>query len=280
MTIGDIPGMYFNAELFLRSLIFNSRIKFELTIIVTTSSDPYNWDVYEDRRITQYVKENHPILLKHSEVLASPACYTTHPNIRWKISPRAKVCAFVDADLLICKSLIPFCEATDNGGVNGLIAFDCPLDIGQWDELFSKVGLPKCKRGLTTWTRKECPATYFNYGNIIVPAELVETIGEELKTDIELLNSTMPSYFAGQIALTMTLERLRVPTHRFAIRYNFPDLYGTDINEQEFSEITIFHYMHRKSILTDFDSIALMQNDQLSKTIEMCCKETYSLMMI
>ena len=280
MTIGDIPSMYFHAELFLRSLIFNSKIDFAITIIVTTSKDPYNWNVVEDDRITQYVKHNHPIISKYAEVLASPACYTTHPNIRWKIAPRAKVCAFVDADLLICRSLVPFYNSVNNKMVNGLVAFDCPVNTQQWDELFLKIGIPEYEKKLTIWSRKECPSTYFNYGNLVVPADMVRTIGDALESNIHILNSIMPNYFAGQMALTATIEMLKIPTAELQLRYNFPDLYDVHINEKEFSEITISHYMHRKSIITNFESVTSMQSDPFGQLIKDCFNNTYSMKMI
>lgn len=245
MTIGDIPHMYFHAELFIRTLDYYSNIEYEFTLIVMKATDPMNWTLHEGHSTNQYLSR------KNIEIFYSPACYKTHPTLRWQIKPRAKICAFIDADLLICSDLKEFLQNINNNCVNATIALQCPITMDQWKKMFHEFGITynSDKTFLTTEKSQECPF-YANYGNVIVPSELIEHIKNPLEKNLQKLEKfdlTCGNYFNGQIGLTLTLEELKIPRKELSIRYNFPDFDQVlEKHKQEFESLSILHYINRK----------------------------------
>ncbi|HLK12699.1 MAG TPA: glycosyltransferase family A protein [Candidatus Binatia bacterium] len=168
----------------------------------------------------------------------------------------------------------------------GLIAHMSPFtglasrtSVQWWEELFRAADLPppslECEH--TGWgafgsdpSDRHCPP-YFNLGVLLAPAAYVTRIGERIYEEMRHVDSVLETGYRCQLALTLTIERLRIPWQALPMRYNFPnDEQIAARYPQELRDVRLFHYLRVGPVdkRRDFDSensvAALLRRRDLS----------------
>lgn len=89
---------------------------------------------------------------------------------------------------------------------------------------------------------RPCPF-YVNWGFMAGPAALVCRIGERFRTIWPAVNQYLGNYFSSQVAITLVVNDLGIPTSTLPRRYNFANYTEQDRRyPEEYDNIVIFHY--------------------------------------
>ncbi len=173
---------------------------------------------------------------------------------RWRVQPKSDVCIFVDADMLVCSDIRPL--FVNANCVRGMIAYHSPF-LGQefasssmmcWRLLYEKLGMD-FPNTLYEYSNKEGDLTpyYINYGCIVVPSKYMTEIGNKIENIIHTLHDFQPNYFNGQIAFTIVLNSLSIPTEALSPRFNFFEFDKLiDLYPEEFKKCVLFHWFFEK----------------------------------
>jgi hypothetical protein len=164
------------------------------------------------------------------EIIEDKSHFTEHPPTRWFLKHKSEVCLFFDYDILVnssLKALVETCKTEQK--MCGVIVYDQPIDKSIMAQAFNDCGA-EYKEDSETWLdNKKIPRCY-NYGVLAVPKCIVEKIRNQLATNIKTINETSKrlnsnelAYFTGQVALSVTIHQLNIPTKDMPLRYNFPD---------------------------------------------------------
>lgn len=98
-----------------------------------------------------------------------------------------------------------------------------------------------------------CPP-YFNLGMLIAPAEVMNRAGATLYEDMAAVERLYPTPFKCQIALTLSLARMRTKPLALPMRYNFAnDQRLADKYPEELRQVRLFHFLRRH--IASFDKV-------------------------
>jgi hypothetical protein len=185
------------------------------------------------------------------------------------------VVLLLDADTLIRRPLDQLIECVWRDRVlAGIIAPTTPLPHGKldhpdWSSLFSLCGLaaPRLAYEHTGWgclfsdpRYRYCPA-YFNYGVIAAPAAMISAIGRVSGPYLTRLREVMESGFDAQIALSMAIAQLGLPTLALPLRYNMPnhpmleELYPKEIEHAIILHLLGEDYLPRRETFASLSSL-------------------------
>ena len=272
ITISDNPNMWARTESFFCTL----QRKYFATLILTGIPNENKNILYEDLNLSKKIKKEKPFL-KSCNLLFSSENYKTHPPVRWLVEPKFENCIFIDCDMFVCSELSEFEQKIDYLG--GVIAYDSPLSLNKWKELFSffELTFPD-KTYLTTQTKKECPF-YINFGFIVMSNEIKQKIKEKFCLNLEKIKKIeefKDSYFLAQIALTITLYQLNINTKNLPLKYNFPDYHDFEnLHKDEFNNTKIFHSISKKpdffklnDLYNYTDKLSLEKKEKLSNVFK------------
>jgi hypothetical protein len=201
----------------INSLTNNGKVFFEATVIFNTPEKK---------------KENYSInSLSKVDIIHSPLHHKEHPPSRWFLDFKSKICLFLDYDIVCLKDirkLINICNQTNS--LCGVLAYKFNIDKNLFKECFKKCGADYIETK-ETWLDKVSIPRYYNYGVLAMPVHLIYYMRNELQENINIindlatsLNDTQLKKHAGQIALSITIEKLKVPTTDLDISYNCPDI--------------------------------------------------------
>ena len=279
MTISDDPLMWVRTESFICTL----PKKYFVTLIITGIANENKNILYEDLNLSEKIKKERPFL-KSCNLLFSSENYQTHPPVRWLIETKFENCIFIDCDMFVCSELYEFEKKIDYLG--GVIAYDSPLSLDEWKELFFlfKIKFPN-KIYLTNQTKKECPF-YINFGFIIMNNEIKQKIKEKFWLNLEKIKKIkkfQKNYFLAQLALTITIYQLNINFKELPLRYNFPDYNNFEnLYQNEFNNIKIFHSLNKKPDffkLKDLENyksnLSLKKNQKLSIILNKIIKQKF-----
>jgi len=96
----------------------------------------------------------------------------------------------------------------------------------------------------------------------MIPAHFMEGLSAELEPADRFVNSTIDTFFRFQIALTLAIQKLGLPTRALPLRYNFPNDPQFDQKyPEELMNLRILHYLrceivHRKRDFANLEACA------------------------
>jgi hypothetical protein len=189
---------------------------------------------------------------------------------RFRYSFQAPVVLLLDADVLITAPLDHLvARVLAERALHGLVAHVSPFvgfpqQNGEqwWERLFGQAGLgaaPLCCEHTAPWfgtsdeKARRCPP-YFNLGVLAAPAEVMNTVGQTIYEEMELVNACLATDFRCQIGLTLALRRHHIPWRCLRLRYNCPNCpaiverYGS-----EAEKMRIFHYLGQNAFKKHID---------------------------
>src|SRR5262249_744677 len=119
-----------------------------------------------------------------------------------------------------------------------------------WSRLFTVAGLevppPRCEH--SGWgilchdpAAPFCPPS-FNFGVLIAPPDLMTAVGQVIYAEMDHVEHVVETCFKCQLALSLALVRLRLPTRVLPLRYNFPnDLVFEGPCAEELRDVRLLH---------------------------------------
>ncbi|MEO7167153.1 MAG: hypothetical protein ABI016_08960 [Chthoniobacterales bacterium] len=105
---------------------------------------------------------------------------------------------------------------------------------------------------------------YFNFGMIAAPAAIMELVSLEIEKADDFVNANHQTFFRFQVALTLTIQKHRLPVRALPLRYNFPNDPRFDANyPEELSAVQVLHYLrceilHREKDFRRLDRVAAL----------------------
>jgi hypothetical protein len=261
MTVSERTEMFLHVELFLRSLhLFNPPEEFPLSLVITTGrcSDTLRLS----KKFPASISRQFPYIAEHAELFTANADFVDHPPVRWLIEPKCDQVVFVDADMLVCRSLDGV-VAKDRA--YGVLAHRNPLSEETWRRLFAGRGIEypsETYLPLQNQTQEKCP-WYVNYGFVAFPRDYFCSICEEMPRYIEwVMEKTANSYFTGQIALTLCVYGSNLKLGLLPLRFNYPDSIESPVVDydllypEEMNETYLYHYLgFMRSVLSNRRSV-------------------------
>lgn len=197
----------------IKSLIKNGGIETKVTIVINSNSSNQKISIFGDVNIIE-----------------DKSYFRDHPPTRWFLDQKSEVCLFFDYDILIVsslKELVETCLAEQR--LCGVMVYDQPIDRNILISAFGDCGV-EYKEDSATWVNGRKIPRCYNYGVLAVPKQIVEKVRSQLDTNIKILNETSKrlksddlAYFVGQVALSVTMRQLDIPTKDMPLRYNFPN---------------------------------------------------------
>jgi hypothetical protein len=200
---------------------------------------------------------------------------TSREIFRQPARGRFVMCA--DADVIFVRDFSDLLDELDHSpAVAGVIAHAPPFGkkppVEMWEKLFKDYGIttPLSTYEHTGWgfmvnaPEHRYTPVYFNFGMVIAPAEIMNEISAEIASAEDFVNSTLPTFFRFQIALTLAIEKKRLPSRALPLRYNFPNDPRFDQRYPiELQQIRILHYLrceivHREKNFTDQGEVAAL----------------------
>jgi hypothetical protein len=164
------------------------------------------------------------------EIIEDESHFKDHPPTRWFLDQKSEVCLFFDYDILVkssLKKLVEICRTEQR--LCGVMVYDQPIDRDILMRAFGDCGVDYEEDSATWFDDRQIPRCY-NYGVLAVPQKIVKIVKDQLDTNIKIINETSKrlnsselSYFTGQVALSITMRQLDIPTKDMPLRYNFPD---------------------------------------------------------
>ena len=99
---------------------------------------------------------------------------------------------------------------------------------------------------------------YINFGFLLMTSRIIKTMRDTYVTMRPRIGPLIKKpFFAGQIALTLSLLAHDIPTHALGLRYNFPnDVLADSLHPKELADIRLLHYLRtdifdRQTIFTN-----------------------------
>jgi hypothetical protein len=157
--------------------------------------------------------------------------------------------------------------------VAGVIAHAPPfrdVDVGEtWRQLFREYGVSEAAAvhehtGWGLMTRERMTPAYFNFGMVIAPGPMMQAIGKEMVEADRFVHSRLQTFFRFQIALSLVIQKLQLPTEALPLRYNFPNNPKFDAGfPDELADVRILHYLRceildRERDFADLDALAAL----------------------
>lgn len=100
---------------------------------------------------------------------------------------------------------------------------------------------------------------YPNAGVVMISADTARRIGEHIFADFDLVNTVSRTALSGQVALTLSISRLRLEWAPLPLRYNFQNLPMVfDAYPDEAAEIRVLHFLQE----TELSRVRDFQNEQ------------------
>ena len=203
---------------------------------------------------------------------------------RYRYTFDADVIVMLDADLLVTGSLTDLVkDAVGTLRFHATPAHYSPFYFSQffleqrpphswWLELYQLAGLeppvfsmehlawPWLKeRNSPDWEQMRYSPPYPNAGVIIGSAESMRRIGASIYEDLDVVNTVFRNIFAGQVALSLAINRQGVEWAPLPVRYNFPNgREFCDAYPDDAADIRVLHFMQSTGIdrTSDFQSYA------------------------
>jgi hypothetical protein len=221
---------------------------------------------------------------------------TSREIFRQPTRGRHVMCA--DADVIFVRDFSDLLDDLDHSpAVAGVIAHAPPFGqtppMEMWEKLFKDYGIttPPSTHEHTGWgfmvnaPEHRYTPVYFNFGMVLAPAEIMQPISAEIAMADDFVNRSLTTFFRFQIALTLTIEKNRLPTRALRLRYNFPNDPGFDQKyPEDLHDLRILHYLrceivHRENDFHDLAHVAaLIQRRDLRGSNEVfrrCLEELY-----
>lgn len=230
-------------------------------------------EFYPDAVVRFYVGSEEELLLPSSpgvECLPVPRGAflqwkgTAHPYIatmmqRFKPPFTGTHVLMLDADVIMTGRID---ELFAVPALSAVMAHVPPFDPARWRQLYFMAGLafPSFEHELSGWgTMFNDPAVrysppYFNTGVVFAPAWILETLYESYMAELMRIKSVMDSYFFEQIALTLALEKARLPVNVLPLRYNFPNQPEFDrAHPEELADVRLLHFLRTDTVSREAD---------------------------
>lgn len=188
--------------------------------------------------------------------------YLASANERWRYLPAD--CDFLihcDADIVMLRPIDDLLEdLSANPAVGGAIAhspfpqFPCETPAERWQKLADHfLGRPidlDYKHTLGCNVEVSCPF-YVNYGFVIFPVELFESLRMfNLSYCERIYYHLREPYYAGQVALALSVDANDTPARALPMRFNYPNDHRADAcYPGELQDIRVMHYLR----VTEFD---------------------------
>ncbi len=212
---------------------------------------------------------------------------------RFWVESDADIVAFIDVDLLISGNFDSIVEqAYQEQEILGFMAHVSPFGFREiaetpdhiwWKKVFDEAGLetPELTWQYSGWGMDWSVLSprivsfdqdhrfgppYFNYGFVIGPRAYVEKMGETIEEELEAVTRVRDNYYKSQVALSLALQRHKIPCGTLPINYNFPlNIPGKSIRavnqdphgENGYEHIKIFHYIGGRK---HFESVGSVRN--------------------
>ena len=187
-------------------------------------------------KITAIINSNHLgeslSIDQDVEIIEDDSHFDCHPPTRWLLDSKHEVCLFFDYDIFVMsslKKLVETCKSEQK--LCGVMVYDQPIDSDILIRAFSDCGVDY-KEDSYTWIHGRKIPRCYNYGVLAVPKKIVKKVKFQLDLNIKILNETSKklessnlAYFVGQVALSITMCQLDIPTKDMPLRYNFPDCF-------------------------------------------------------
>lgn len=187
---------------------------------------------------------------------------TSREIFRQPIQGRVVVCA--DADIIFVRDFSELFPEMENApAIVGVIAHAPPVRrpelAGLWPRLCQGYGVPEPPAihehtGWSFMTSDRMTPVYYNFGMVMMPGQLMEALSAEMESADDFVNSTIETFFRFQIALTLAIQKLNLPTRALPLRYNFPNDPRFDHKyPEELEQIRILHYLRCKIVHREKD---------------------------
>jgi hypothetical protein len=200
---------------------------------------------------------------------------TKHPYIatmmeRFRPPFTAERVLMMDADVVVLRPFEElFALLEKKPGVVGVVGNISPFVSDKtishydgWRLLYdlADLGEPNFKFVHSSWgffdtdpARKMSPP-YFNTGVLLSTPSIFEKLYDTYMTMLHGVRANMDNYFFEQIALTLALERTRLPYHIVSMRFNFPNDPGYDTAyPKDFADIRFLHFLRNDVIEREQD---------------------------
>lgn len=126
-----------------------------------------------------------------------------------------------------------------------------------WQKLYAAANLPaprlSCEHpgwGISVKDprARRCPP-YFNLGVLAGSRDVMNALGEHIFAELETVNRYLVSPFRCQLALTLALERTRIPWRVLPLRLNFPNFERyREAHPAEAADVRILHYLAQDEV--------------------------------
>lgn len=214
---------------------------------------------------------------------------TSRAIFRQPVLGRNVICA--DADVIFVREFLSLLrELEAEPAVAGVIAHAPPIrgpELAQlWPRLCRSYAVPEppAIHEYTGWsfmTGDRMTPIYYNFGMVMMPGPFMEALSGEIESADNFVNSTLETFFRFQIALTLAIQKLNLPTRALPLRYNFPnDSRFEHKYPEELEQVRILHYLrceivHREKDFADLSGIEALiarkdlqgSNEVLRKTL-------------
>jgi hypothetical protein len=238
-------------------------------LVVCVGGDIVPEDLYE----TQPWSKNYPILWHWAdrEKFRRDSYWETSREIfRQPIRGRIVMCA--DADVIFVSDFSDLLrELRAAPAIAGVIAHAPPVRGPELAQLWSRlaqaygVPIPPAIHEYTGWnfmTAERMTPVYYNFGMVVMPAALMQTLSAEMEPADNFVNATIETFFRFQIALTLAIQKTNLPSRALPLRYNFPNDPRFDRRyPHELEQVCILHYLrcdvvHRENDFADLAKVA------------------------
>ncbi|HUN78372.1 MAG TPA: hypothetical protein VMU32_05595 [Solirubrobacteraceae bacterium] len=169
----------------------------------------------------------------------------------------------LDADTLFLAPIDDLLERIERTrAIAGLIAHLSPFlwsEAGQglWREVFHAAGLgePPMSCEHSGWqsiehdaARRHCPP-YFNLGVLLASREALGALAKTIYSEMEAVERVIETPFRCQLALTLAIQRARVPWEALPLRYNLPnDDRFLARHGDEVGDVRVIHYLRDEEV--------------------------------
>jgi len=237
-------------------------------LVVCVGADVEPADLYQ----THPWSERYPIIWQWAdrERFRRDGYWETSREIfRQPIQGRVVMCA--DADVIFVRDFSPLLRELElDPAVAGVIAHAPPIRGPELAELWPRlcrgygVPIPPPIHEYTGWnfmTIDRMTPVYYNFGMVLMPAPLMERLAPEIEPADHFVDATLETFFRFQLALTLAIQKIGLPTRALPLRYNFPNDPQFDQKyPAELAELRILHYLrceivHRERDFKDLGSV-------------------------
>lgn len=186
--------------------------------------------------------------------------YAATTEARWNNDyDQFDIVVFCDADTMLVRQIDDLVTAwLQAPAVMGVIAhYPFPMDQTERnDELWLELGRSIVGRTINLGYRYSllpdasaeqpmaCPF-HLNYGFVVMSPQFIRTMRETyLSIRPRIAARIKAPYFAGQIALTLSITAHDIPARELGMRYNFPnDPIAEELHPNELQDVRLVHYL-------------------------------------